>query len=190
MRPTRLKGSRRAKRVNVRQAQDLEPAVTHRLGKELRVLVDDHGPEVKLPALELDELLIDILGRQDEVQLRERREHLAGDVFRAAADGSDTDAHAPQIRQRLDPIGIRAEEDERLSLCSRPTSSSGEPAGQSKPSCTRAKCTSHEARLATNREMFSTEPAETEVVDASFLLPGLRREGVDDLIVVTLRAPR
>jgi hypothetical protein len=41
-----------------------------------------------------------------------------------------------------------------------PDSLEGEPAGQAKPSCTRAKCTAHEVRLAINREMFSTEPAD------------------------------
>src|SRR5215475_5771636 len=84
--PDALEGESAGQGVGVRQAQDLEPAVTHRLDKELRVLVDDHRPEVKLPALELDELLLDTLGLQDEVQLRERREHLACDVFGAAAD--------------------------------------------------------------------------------------------------------
>jgi hypothetical protein len=41
-----------------------------------------------------------------------------------------------------------------------PDSLEGEPAGQSKPSSTRAKCTAHEVRLAINREMFSAEPAD------------------------------
>src|SRR5262245_40445899 len=60
--PDSLEGESAGQGVDVRQAQDLQAAVTHRLGKELRVLVDDHRPEVKLPALELDELLIDTLG--------------------------------------------------------------------------------------------------------------------------------
>src|SRR5262249_26873345 len=46
----------------VRQAQDLEPAVSHGLGQELRVLVDDHRSEVELSTLELDELFFDTLG--------------------------------------------------------------------------------------------------------------------------------
>ena len=96
--PNSLEGKPARQGLGVRQAQDLKTAVAHRRNKELRVFVEDHGPQVELPAPELDELFLDIVGRQDKVQLRERREHLARDVLRAAADGSDADAHATEVR--------------------------------------------------------------------------------------------
>jgi hypothetical protein len=98
--------------IGVRQAQDLELAVPHRLDKALCVFVDDHGPEVEFAALELDELLVQSRGRQGEPEPRERGEHLARDVFGTAADGPDPDARAPQVRQRLDLVGTPAKEDE------------------------------------------------------------------------------
>src|SRR5215813_9749395 len=53
--PDSFEGELAGQGIGIRQAQDLEPAVTHGLGKEWRVLVDDHSPEVKLSALELGE---------------------------------------------------------------------------------------------------------------------------------------
>src|SRR5262245_52404949 len=57
-----LEGELASQGLDVRQAQDLEPAVTHGLGQKLRVLVDDHRSEVELSTPELDELFFDTLG--------------------------------------------------------------------------------------------------------------------------------
>ena len=57
------------------------------------------------------------------------REHLARDVLRAAADGSNADAHATQVGQRLDPISLRAEKHERLHLWQPADKLEREPAG-------------------------------------------------------------
>ena len=94
----------------------MEPAVTYRPGKEWRVFSDDHGPKVKLPALEFGDLLIKTLGRQNEVHVRQWGEHLTGDAFGTTADGADADAHATHVCQGLNPAGLRAKEDERFSL--------------------------------------------------------------------------
>jgi hypothetical protein len=54
--------------------------------------------DVEFAALKLDELLVQALGRQGEIKRRQRGEHLADDVFSAAADRPDPDGHAPQVR--------------------------------------------------------------------------------------------
>jgi hypothetical protein len=176
--------------VAVREAQDLEPAVTHRLGGEPRILVDDHGPEVELPALESDELLVDALSRQGDVKLLKRGEHLAGDAFGAAADGPDADAHAPEVRQCLDPFSAPAEEDERLSLA-QPTDELERVAGGP------AHAILHEGKLHVTQCPARHQPGDIldrasrcDVVDAPLLLPGLRGKGTDDRIVVATLARR
>ena len=71
-----------------------------RLVDQARVLVDDHGAEVELAALQLRELLVRRRRRDLQVELRERRDHVPHQLLGATAHRTDADPRAAEI---LDP---------------------------------------------------------------------------------------
>ena len=91
MRPTRVKGAAR-ECIGAGEVQDLELAVAHGLGEQPGVLIDDHGSKIELTGLDLGELLVHAVGRQTQVKIGERGNHLM---------------HEAQVPLPLGPIPMR-----------------------------------------------------------------------------------
>jgi hypothetical protein len=108
------RGKAVGKRLGTGNVDDLQLAVAHGLHEERCIRLDDHRAQIQVTALEHRQLLVQRLRRHLDIQLGQLRHDLPREILGAAADGTDADAEAPQVRHRPDAIGTASEYDKRL----------------------------------------------------------------------------
>src|SRR5262249_46311310 len=110
--PEPEEGKAAGDRLGTGQREDLQLPVAQRLPELISILVDDHGSEVELAALELLDLGVDVLGRDLQLQRPERSEELAHQKLGSAPHRADPEAEAAKVPRRGDAIGFPSEDDE------------------------------------------------------------------------------
>ena len=176
--------------IGAGEVQDLELAVAHGLGEQPGVLIDDHGSQIELTGLELGELLVHAVGRQTQVKIGERGNHLMHEAGGAAAAGPDPDALAAQVGQLPELVGVQAKEHERLGLTEAADKLERVVGGP-------VHTLLDEGEVDVARCLRGDQPLDVlnracrrEIVDVPPLLLRLGGEGTDHRVVVPTLAPR